>query len=172
MGDDRSRAMKVAGGVGTLLIIPAVLAYITNQYTSAMKEREIQAQYVKLAVDILQAEPTEANRSVRTWATKIIDKYSGIPLGVEAEKALIETVPISPRVGGRFWAAPTPQELTKVQAMLKKLGFYKGDLDGDGGQETIQAVTEFQKSAGLIPDGILGAMTLETLRTRAGEGQK
>lgn len=171
MSENRSNAIRIAGAVSTALIVPAVLAYIGNQYTTALKEREIQAQYVKLAVEILQAQPTEVNRSVRTWATKVIDKYSGVPLGADAEKALVEQVPISIRPEFQFWAAPTADEIRKVQSMLKKLGFYKGEINGSGDQATVRGVIDFQKDEGITADGILGNETLSHLRKRAGEPQ-
>ena len=169
MTEDRLNLLKTLSAASAALVIPIALAYIGNQYTSALKEREIQAQYVKLAVDILQGTPAEGNKSVRTWATKIINKYSGVPLGAEAEKALIETVPIAPSIDNRFVAARTPDGIKEVQTLLKQLGFYAGEVTGVGDDATIDAIKAFQADNDIVPDAILGPRTLARLRERAAQ---
>lgn len=46
-----------------------------------------------------------------------------------------------------------------LQSILKKYGFYEGEVDGIFGYMTQNAVTDFQRSAGITPDGIVGAST-------------
>lgn len=53
--------------------------------------------------------------------------------------------------------------LLDVQKKLKALGFDPGKLDGLWGPTTRTAVVKFQKSSGLVPDGILGPKTLRKL---------
>lgn len=50
-----------------------------------------------------------------------------------------------------------------VQSILKKLGFYKGNIDGIFGPQTQSAVINFQKQFGLNPDGIVGPKTWSAL---------
>ncbi len=54
-------------------------------------------------------------------------------------------------------------EVKKIQEKLSELGFYTGDIDGIFGNETEEAVKDFQKSEGLTIDGIVGNNTLESL---------
>ncbi len=54
-------------------------------------------------------------------------------------------------------------DVLEVQALLQLLGYYDGELDGTYTNDTVRAVTEFQKSAGLGQDGILGASTWSKL---------
>lgn len=54
-------------------------------------------------------------------------------------------------------------EVTKVQQRLKDLGYYSGEVDGQYGQGTANAVTLFQNQHGLTGDGLAGEKTLETL---------
>lgn len=54
-------------------------------------------------------------------------------------------------------------EVTELQATLKLLGFYDGTVDGVYGQSTIAAVSRFQQSAGLSPDGVVGPATWNRL---------
>lgn len=51
-------------------------------------------------------------------------------------------------------------EVKNIQARLKELGYYKGDIDGIYGSKTKSAVTSFQKNCGLTADGICGKTTL------------
>ena len=56
------------------------------------------------------------------------------------------------------------------QRALKALGFYTGKVDGSYGPKTQQAVSAFQKSAGLTADGVVGAATLKQLTTSLQSG--
>ena len=65
--------------------------------------------------------------------------------------------------------APTPepvlrsgsqgQDVTDLQSRLKTLGYYDGEIDGQFGPGTKDAVILFQKQNGLDADGIVGADT-------------
>lgn len=74
------------------IVIPMVLAIIGNQYTSAVKEREVQGKFVVLAVDILKQKPSDGKRNIREWATNILNKYSGVRLSDAARDDLINNV--------------------------------------------------------------------------------
>jgi putative chitinase len=50
-------------------------------------------------------------------------------------------------------------EVAKLQGKLKELGFNPGLIDGDFAPATRAAVIAFQKSVGLLPDGIAGPRT-------------
>jgi len=54
------------------------------------------------------------------------------------------------------------------QTALLKLGFYKGDLDGIWGPMSKAALVEFQKKAGLVPDGVWSDRTTEAVKTAMG----
>lgn len=54
-------------------------------------------------------------------------------------------------------------EVTKLQQRLQESGFSPGAVDGDFGPGTEAAVMAFQKSKGLLADGIAGPRTLITL---------
>ncbi|MFN6462232.1 MAG: peptidoglycan-binding domain-containing protein [Nostoc sp. DedVER02] len=57
-------------------------------------------------------------------------------------------------------------EVVKLQQQLKKLGFLKGDADGDFGATTETAVKAAQKRYGLEADGVVGGSTWEVLLRR------
>lgn len=57
-------------------------------------------------------------------------------------------------------------EVVKLQQQLKKLGFLKGDADGDFGETTEAAVKAAQTRYGLEADGVVGGSTWEVLLRR------
>lgn len=64
---------------------------------------------------------------------------------------------------------PASEQLRKDQEMLQKLGFFEGEVDGVAGEKTRLAVAAFQKSAGLVADGILGPQTRGALEMKTAE---
>ncbi len=54
-------------------------------------------------------------------------------------------------------------EVAELQAALKLLGYYNGDVNGVYGENTAIAVSRFQQAAGLAADGIVGAETWKRL---------
>lgn len=55
---------------------------------------------------------------------------------------------------------PTAKE---IQSALKNAGFDPGSMDGKIGPRTRQAIKDFQKSKGLVPDGVVGPKTWTSL---------
>lgn len=59
----------------------------------------------------------------------------------------------------------------KLQQALKLLGYYSGDIDGDYGDKTVQAVKRFQKNRGMKQDGIAGSGTIRVLFGSSGSSK-
>ena len=55
------------------------------------------------------------------------------------------------------------EEVRKIQTNLKKWGYYKGNVDGIYGSQTVEAVKYFQRKNGLQVDGIAGPKTLAAI---------
>ena len=55
------------------------------------------------------------------------------------------------------------ESVSELQAALKLLGFYSGEVNGNYNQPTASAVSNFQRAAGLNPDGIVGNTTWQKL---------
>lgn len=54
-------------------------------------------------------------------------------------------------------------EVTQIQTKLKRWGYYKGNIDGIYGSQTVEAVKYFQRKNGLTVDGIAGKNTLKAM---------
>jgi hypothetical protein len=61
-------------------------------------------------------------------------------------------------------AIRVPVPARTVQAALKEAGFYRGNIDGKVGPQTVSAITAFQRSQGIKPDGIVGRVTWQHLQ--------
>ena len=57
----------------------------------------------------------------------------------------------------------TGEPVSRLQATLKLLGFYRGAVNGSYTTATRDAVAQFQAAAGIAADGIAGPSTWETL---------
>jgi len=55
------------------------------------------------------------------------------------------------------------EEVRTIQTKLKRWGYYKGNVDGVYGSQTLSAVKLFQRKNGLTVDGIAGKKTLEAM---------
>lgn len=90
-----SDTLKLVGPVISNLILPITLAYIGHIYSLALKEKETEASFVNIAVDVLKSPPTKDDHNIRNWATKIINRYSDVPLDDKTKADLIENISIS-----------------------------------------------------------------------------
>lgn len=65
-----------------------VVAVLGGCFNSALKDREINAKMVEVAVGVLKATPEEASKPLRVWAIDVVNKCSRFPLPKEAEDVL------------------------------------------------------------------------------------
>ncbi len=54
-------------------------------------------------------------------------------------------------------------DVMEIQAMLDKLGYNAGPVDGEFGLQMLRAVTQFQRNFSLAPDGVIGANTFRVM---------
>ncbi len=84
------------------------------------------------------------------------------------------SAPTTAAAGATTPSAPGAQSATfdrTVQAALKKVGCYRGKVDGIIGPETDAAVLAFQAAAGVTVDGQLGPQTAAALKADAAAGK-
>ncbi len=58
-----------------------------------------------------------------------------------------------------FYLSSTGKNMKEIQTMLKKLGYYKGSVDGVYDEKLVGVVKRFQRDKGLNPDGIIDINT-------------
>lgn len=100
-----------------LVIIPIVVAFIANEYSKDLKEREVQARFVELAVSILSKEPSSRDKNIREWATQVLNNYSGVPFNDSARKDLVELVRL-PATSGSLSVANNQGDIGFSQKQL------------------------------------------------------
>lgn len=85
---DRWDKVQLFSKAFSLLIIPILLAIITYNLQSTLKQKDVQIRFVELAIKILTENPGNSSKEIRTWAADIIEKHSGSKLG-EAKSIII-----------------------------------------------------------------------------------
>ena len=125
--------LKILATAFSIIVTPIVIAWIGSEYNSGIKDREVQGNFVELAVSILNQEPNDDNKNIREWAVEIINKYSGVELKSEAKDDLINKVTLS-----QEYISSTK----RIQIMLRELDYYNGVIDGVPGEETIKAIED------------------------------
>jgi hypothetical protein len=84
----RWERIRILASVASTVLIPVVIAVVTNGYTSAIKQNELGVRYVEIALSILRAPPSEQTSSLRKWAIEVVNTNSQVPLPAEALKEL------------------------------------------------------------------------------------
>ncbi|EPW5502306.1 TPA: hypothetical protein RQK06_004283 [Vibrio vulnificus] len=82
--------LRITSSAIAAIVIPIVLLFVGNEFTTATKERELQGKFVELAAQILREAPREETTNLRQWATDVINLYSGVQLSEQAQRDLIE----------------------------------------------------------------------------------
>lgn len=54
-------------------------------------------------------------------------------------------------------------DVMEIQSVLKRSGYFSGEVDGSFGPATREAVERFQRQFGLVPDGVVGPATWRVL---------
>jgi len=67
-----------------------------------------------------------------------------------------------------YWGS-RGSEVRQVQRKLRQWGYYDGAVDGVFGQETYEAVVDFQRKNGLAADGVAGEKTLAAMGISSAE---
>lgn len=125
----------------TLLIFLVALSLIG---CATPRTKQTQIQELKTRIAALQRELQTKDEQISSLEEELYQKEAGAKRRIE-EKGL---------------PGMTPK---RIQTALKNAGFYKGPIDGQIGQQTKQAIKEFQKANGFKADGIVGKRTWEKL---------
>jgi len=62
-----------------------------------------------------------------------------------------------------YQQAPTPDRYKEIQQALIDKGYFKGSADGKWGQDSVEALKQFQAEQNLEPDGKIGSLSIIAL---------
>lgn len=146
------------------ILVPLAVAVVGNSLTQAINKREVEQNFVELAIEILQAEPSDETENLRVWATKIIDKYSGVQMSAEAV-AELQKVPLRPlSLGSRVLSlGDSGSDVRELQTILSNRFGYATVVDGSFGPQLESIIREIQTNNGQTADGRVGAATLHMI---------
>lgn len=99
-----------------------------------------------------------SNGCIRMFNEDVIELYDIVPLGTEVK--IIGSV-----FTGRilYIGVEGGTDVERIQEILAALEYYEGPVDGEYSEEVRDAVINFQRDYGLIPDGVVGTNTYEAL---------
>jgi len=98
----------------------------------------------------------------------ILYSAAAVSSGETVTPTPVVTATIAPP-SGTVRMGDTGEDVERVQEQLKALGYYTGEIDGEFGSGTYQAVLAFQKSSSLTEDGICGSSTISALFSSSAE---
>lgn len=67
------------------------------------------------------------------------------------------------RSKGNYQSAPTPDRYKEIQQALATKGYFKGQVNGQWGPDSVDALRRFQGDQSLTQDGKLGSLSLIAL---------
>ena len=83
--------LKVASGFMASVLVPLVIAFVGNRYSSALKESENRLRYTELAIEILIEPPTGTSKNIRGWAIDVVNKYAGVPIDEKTKREMLKS---------------------------------------------------------------------------------
>jgi murein L,D-transpeptidase YcbB/YkuD len=155
----RADLVRVWSQAIAIVLVPLVVAYVGQRYTSASHDRDIQARFVELAISILRERPTESTRRVREWAVRVVDQYSGVALSDSTKNDLIERAPLPASSSGLMSIQAPTMSIRNAKLALNALKLFDGPFDNNYTPAFRDALVQFQKDHAIPTDGNLGPAT-------------
>ena len=102
-------------------------------------------------------------KKIKNKSLKILAILSVIILLATTFLVILSKIPEDNEVEALSKYGSRGSEVTQIQTKLKRWGYYKGNIDGIYGSQTVEAVKYFQRKNNLAVDGIAGKNTLEAM---------
>jgi N-acetylmuramoyl-L-alanine amidase len=129
--------------------------------------RDVQRRLLELGFHVEVGEVGEYGSSTEATVRGFQQERGLIVDGIVGPRTWRELVEAGYALGDRVLYLHLPQyrgdDVRTLQRRLNLLGFDPGREDGILGEQTAQAVREFQRNVGLRPDGIAASTTLQAL---------
>jgi len=145
----------------TVLKTPATTR--TVQIPAEYAEREVK-KLVKPATTVTKVTPVDYEREIMTVVQPATEKRIPVPAEYAEVQQQVMACPAQ-----EYWSQilcdvnATPAKIMEIQRALQAAGFNPGPVDGNLGNETMAAVTAYQKAKNLPVDGYLNAETVKAL---------
>lgn len=159
---DRWDKAKIASQVFATIAVPLLVAFIGSGYTKAVAEREIQARFVEIAIQILRQSPEPKSTGLREWALNVVDKYSGVPMSTAAKRELQDRALILYETPDRSGLVPSDRLVARDNEATERLRADPRDADAWNTKGSVafywreyrQAQHYFRKALEIEPDSI------------------
>jgi peptidoglycan hydrolase-like protein with peptidoglycan-binding domain len=104
--------------------------------------------------------PQQPNSTTANPTAKISDRPSASP-SQSPNQPIVIVRSNNPQVSNS--QQPVLSEIGNLQILLKQRGFYQGEIDGQLGQTTTNAILKAQQAYALSQDGFVGPLTIRSL---------
>jgi len=81
--------LKIVSASFAAVVIPIVIAFLGNQYSQAIKDKEARLKLVELSIEILNEKSGHENKGLKNWAIDVLNKYSDVPLNENIKTDLV-----------------------------------------------------------------------------------
>jgi hypothetical protein len=87
----RKDIWDIAKIVAGSIFVPLAAAWLAVSVNNSIRERDVRVRMVELAIDILKAPAltTRSDAALRSWATRLVNTYSGVPLVEERPAGVV-----------------------------------------------------------------------------------
>jgi len=153
-----------ASGLDSSLVVlgKGLAEFLATDLSKAKKLKVVERLRLERILEELEFSRTKyVDESTAPRVGKLLGAYqlvTGSLLGAAGEKLRIDAALVLTETGE---VSLSPGEMT--QTMLVDLGYYKGDIDGELGPLTKEAIRAFQRDHGLKVTGVVDAQTQQEL---------
>ena len=141
-------AIFVVSGCGT----------VPKKYKEEVSGIKSRVDTLESRVDSVESKQSDVDRMASEQAMKMEELETA-----RARRSGTSNISVKPR------SVKTRAKTRTIQTCLKNAGFYEGKIDGIKGKKTRKAIRDFQKTNGLVADGVVGPKTWELLRGYASD---
>ncbi len=133
-----------------IILVISVFVLAVSFYGCGKKQQALEDMQQPMSMETLATMNTTSLNESKVFEPKT----EAVSIAVPTQQAKLEPLPP---------AGPYKPTVNEIQTALQNAGFYSGAVDGKLGPNTKKAITEFQKSQGLVADGKVGPKTWDVL---------
>jgi len=106
---------EIISRIVSALVVPTVLAILGVSINDALKDKEIKARYVELAINVLTAQPKKgedaiSDKNLRRWAVEVLARYAPVPLPPDIKQTLLDQTILQLPMPANIQLRPAPDQ--------------------------------------------------------------